>query len=81
MEVSYMGGIKDYHLKSSEELSPDDVAALNYEREIANLERLVAEANAAHDWSKRNWYSNMLNAKRKNLEILLTKMGGRTYGQ
>lgn len=61
-----------------DEDNPNVIAIRRYESEIATLEEKRDKANEEHDWSMRHFYTNQLNAKKANLEILKQKMGSRT---
>ena len=58
--------------------NPNVIAIRRYESEIATLEKKRDKANEEHDWCMRHFYTNQLNAKKANLEILKQKMGSRT---
>lgn len=58
--------------KFSEE-HPTMVSIRKYESEIEALEQKRDAANAAHDWTMRNFYANQIEAKRVNMEILIVK--------
>lgn len=65
-----------YHVKYSEE-NPTMKAIRKYEHEIAVLEEKRAKANEDKDWSMRNWYTNQIMAKTKNMELLKESYGSK----
>ena len=78
-----MEGIKKKRKKSYiqpkyNEKNPTVIAIRKYEQEILELEKKRAEATASEDWSMRNWYSNQINAKEKNMNLLKEKLGNKS---